>query len=149
MSRVNLGKAAPGVYKLVVELDKATSALASGSGFEPGFLDLLKFRASQVNGCAFCLRLHGRDSLSARESADRLNVLAAWRESGYFTGRERAALALVEAVTTIADGQVPDHVYEIANELLSAAEIAAVEWIAITINVWNRVAIASRYETGK
>ncbi len=90
-------------------------------------------------------RLHTRDALSAGESSDRISVLPAWRETEYFNAKERAGLALVEAITLIAEGQVPDAVYSEAAKTLSAEEIAAMEWLAIMINTWNRVAIASRY----
>ncbi|MNT41853.1 Carboxymuconolactone decarboxylase family protein [compost metagenome] len=102
-------------------------------------------RASQINGCAFCLRMHSRDALASGESADRLAVLPGWRETGYFSAKEQAGLALTEAITRIADGQLPDEVYAAAATQLNPAEIASIEWLAIVINMWNRVAISSRY----
>lgn len=144
--RVNLGKAAPELYQAVAELERLASARAEAAGLAKGFTHLLRLRASQINGCAFCLRMHARDALAAGEAAERLAVLPAWRETGYFDARERAALALVEALTRIADDQLPDTTYAEAAAALSAEEIAAVEWVAIVINVWNRIAIPSRYE---
>lgn len=144
--RVNLGKAAPELYQAVAELERLASARAEAAGLAKGFTHLLRLRASQINGCAFCLRMHARDALAAGEAAERLAVLPAWRETGYFDARERAALALVEALTRIADDQLPDATYAEAAAALSAKEIAAVEWVAIVINVWNRIAIPSRYE---
>jgi alkylhydroperoxidase family enzyme len=88
--------------------------------------------------------MHARDALASGETMDRLSVLPAWRETDYFNEKERAALALVEAVTLIADGQLPDSVYEQAAGVLSNEEIAAVEWLAVVINAWNRIAISSR-----
>ncbi|MNE63621.1 Carboxymuconolactone decarboxylase family protein [compost metagenome] len=105
----------------------------------------MRLRASQINHCAFCIRLHTRDALASDESSDRIAVLPAWRETGYFDLKERAQLALVEAITLVADGQVPDAVYEQAASALSKEEISAVEWLAVVINAWNRIAIASRY----
>jgi len=143
--RINLSKAAPALYQAVANLEKLASEAANAVGIEDGFSHLLRLRASQINGCAFCLRMHARDALKSGETEDRISLLPAWREADYFTGKERAALALVEAVTLIADGQVPDAVYAAAEEALTDEEIAAVEWLAIVINAWNRIAIASRY----
>lgn len=143
--RVNLSKAAPALYQAVVELERLASEALANAGIAVGFSHLLRLRASQINHCAFCVRLHARDALAQGESADRLAVLSAWRESAYFSPKERAALELVEAVTLIAEGQVPDAVYERAAEVLSKEEVAAVEWLAVVINAWNRIAISSRY----
>lgn len=144
MRRVNLTEAAPDLYKAMFALDNAAQKFAVSAGITHGFLHVLKLRASQINGCAYCLRMHTRDALAAGESSDRISVLPAWRESSYFTQSERASLALIEAVTQIAEGHIPDAVYTEAAAVLSADAIAAVEWIGVTINSWNRIAIASR-----
>lgn len=144
-SRVNLGKAAPTLYQTVVALDRLASEYAVSSGIAEGFIHLLRLRASQLNQCAFCARLHTRDALACGEPSDRISVLPAWRETQYFTEKERAALALVEAVTLIAEGQVPESTYSEAAAVLSNEEIAAVEWVGVVINAWNRIAIPSRY----
>lgn len=143
--RINLGKAAPELYQAVLKLEELASAATAKAGIAAGFSHLLRLRASQINECAFCVRMHHRDALAAGESSDRIAVLPAWRETGYFSAEERAALELAEAVTLIADGQLPDEVYDRAAQVLSADVIAAVEWATIVINVWNRIAIASRY----
>lgn len=144
-TRVNLGKAAPELYQAVAGLEKlATKAIAS-AGLADGFAHLLRLRASQLNQCAYCVRMHTRDALASGESSDRISVLPAWRESAYFDARECAALELMEAITLIADGQVRDSTYELAAASLSSEEIAAVEWLAVVINAWNRIAISSRY----
>ena len=143
--RVNLGKAAPELYQAVAALDKLVNERAANAGLAEGFTHLLRLRASQINGCAFCLRLHTRDALKTGESTDRISLLPAWRESEYFNEKERAALALVEAITCVADGHVEESVYAAAAAGLSTDEIAAVEWVAIGINAWNRISIASRY----
>lgn len=145
MSRVNLGKAAPKLYEAVVALDGQAAQFAKAAGLAEGFTHLLRLRASQINQCAYCVRLHSRDALASGEPADRLGVLTAWRETQYFTEKERAALALCEAITTISVGQVPENVYADAAAVLSAEEIAAVEWVTTVINTWNRIAISSRY----
>lgn len=143
--RVNLGKSAPALYQSVIELDRLASEALTTAGIEEGFSHLLRLRASQINQCAFCVRLHARDALASGESTDRVAVLAAWKETEYFTQKERAALELVEAITLISDGQVPDAVYEQSAANLSQEEVFAIEWLAVVINTWNRVAISSRY----
>jgi AhpD family alkylhydroperoxidase len=143
--RVNIGKAVPELYKTVAELDKLSAAAATAAGLATGFTHLLRLRASQLNQCAFCVKLHTSDALASGESIGRVSVLPAWRETAYFNDKERAALELIEAVTFIADGQVPDEVYERATARLSKEEIAAVEWLGVVINAWNRIATSSRY----
>lgn len=144
-NRVNLCKAAPDIYQAVVVLDRLASEYAASAGIAEGFTHLLKLRASQLNQCAFCARLHTRDALASGESSDRISVLPAWRETRYFTEKERAALALSEAITLIAVGQIPESIYGDAAAVLSNEEIAAIEWIGVVINTWNRIAISSRY----
>ena len=145
LDRVNLSKAAPDLYRTVLALDQQVTERAKLAGMSVGFTNLLRLRASQINGCAFCVRLHGRDALVAGEPTDRLLMLDAWRESQYFDDEERAALALLEAVTLVDEGQVPEAVYREARATLSADKIAAIEWLAIVMAAWNRIAISSRY----
>lgn len=143
--RVNLGKTAPALYQAVIELDRLVSEALTGAGIAEGFSHLLRLRASQINQCAFCIRLHARDALASGESGDRMAVLAAWRETEYFSSKECAALELVEAITLISDAQLPDAIYKQAEENLSKEEVSAIEWLAVVINAWNRIAISSRY----
>src|SRR6185369_4736449 len=107
-NRVNLGKIAPQLYQAVADLERMAGEYAASAGIAVGFAHLLRLRASQLNQCAFCVRLHTRDALASGESSDRISVLPAWRETGYFSDKERAALALCEHVTLIAEGQIPD-----------------------------------------
>ena len=144
-NRVNLGKVTPQLYQSVVNLDRLASELAASAGIAEGFTHLLRLRASQLNQCAYCVRLHTRDALASGESSDRISVLPAWRETQYFDDKERAAFTLVEAVTMISDGQVSGSVYAEATAVLSDEEIAAIEWLCVAINAWNRIAIPSRY----
>jgi AhpD family alkylhydroperoxidase len=144
-TRVNIGKSAPALYNAVIGLDKLAAEAAASAGLAEGFTHLLRLRASQINQCAYCVRLHTRDALASGESVDRVSVLAAWRETAYFDGKERAALELVEAMTMISYGQVPNSVYEQAEATLSKDEISTVEWLSVVINAWNRIAISSRY----
>jgi len=143
--RLNLGKSAPDIYKAVGALDRLVAEALAAAGISRGFAHLLRLRASQINHCAYCIKVHTRDALASGEAAERATVLPAWRETDYFSAKERAALELVEAITLISEGQVPDAVYEQAAGVLSANEIVAIEWLAIVINSWNRIAISSRY----
>lgn len=145
MSRINLGQAAPDLYKKVAELDALAMQKVQLAQLDEGFAHLLKLRASQINQCAFCIRLHTQDALKTGETAERIALLNAWRETEYYDESERAALSLIEAITLIAEDQVPDAVYEDALPFLTDDQIAAVEWLAIVINAWNRIAISSRY----
>jgi AhpD family alkylhydroperoxidase len=146
--RINLGKSAPSLYQAVAALDRLSTEAATAAGIAEGFAHLLRLRASQINQCAYCARVHTRDALASGEPNDRISVLPAWRETTYFSAKERAALDLVEAITLIAEGQVPDAVYERAAASLASNEILAIEWLAVVINAWNRIAISSRYPVG-
>ena len=145
MQRINLGKTAPDLYKKVAELDQIATAKVYQSGIAEGFSHLLKLRASQINQCAFCIRMHTQDALKTGESIDRITLLNAWRETEYYDEAECAALSLIEAITLVAEGQVPDAIYEDALPFLTDEQISAIEWLAIVINTWNRIAISSRY----
>ena len=145
MSRINLGQSAPELYKKIAELDALAMQKIAEAELSESFAHLLKLRASQINACAFCIRLHTQDAIQTGESIERISLLNAWRETAYYDEKERAALTLIEAITLVADGQVPDAVYEDALPFLTDAQISAVEWLAIVINAWNRIAISSRY----
>ncbi len=142
--RVILLKSPPEMYTLMNGLEEKIREMSARAGIEDGFAHLLRLRASQINKCAYCVRLHTRDALAAGESTDRISVVPTWHDSEYFTDKERASLAVVESITNITDGQLPDQVYSEAAAVLSAEELAAVEWIAVFINTWNRIAISSR-----
>lgn len=145
MSRINLGQSAPDLYKKVAELDALAMQKFQEAQLSEGFAHLLKLRASQINQCAFCIRLHTQDALKTGETAERIALLSAWRETEYYDQAEGAALSLMEAITLVAEGQVPDEVYEDALPFLTDAQISAVEWLAVVINAWNRIAVSSRY----
>lgn len=145
MSRINLGQSAPDLYKKVAELDALAMQKVQEAQLSEGFAHLLKLRASQINQCAFCIRLHTQDALKTGETAERIALLSAWRETEYYDQAEGAALSLIEAITLVAEGQVPDEVYEDALPFLTDAQISAVEWLAVVINAWNRIAVSSRY----
>lgn len=145
MERVNLGKTAPELYKAVLELENLSMQKVKQAGLDIGFSHLLKLRASQINQCAFCVRMHTQDAIKAGESMERIALISAWRESGYFSEKERAALVLIEEITLIAHQHFPDSAYQDAAKVLSEAEMTAIEWVAIVINTWNRIAISSHY----
>ncbi len=115
---------------------------------DPGLRELLKLRASQINGCAFCIDMHWKDARAAGEPEDRLYLLDAWRESPQYDERERAALALCESITLITDGHVPDAVWERARAAFDERELAQLVFAITAINAWNRLMIAARTEPG-
>ena len=120
----------------------------STSKVEKELLHLIKLRVSQINGCAFCLDMHWKDLQGEGESAQRMYPLDAWRETSYYTDRERAALAWAEAVTNITDGHAPEEVFEEARQYFSEQELAVVTLAVATINSWNRISIAFRVVPG-
>lgn len=143
--RVNIGKQHPASYKALIALSSEVEGAAAAAGLDPLLIELLKIRASQINGCAFCLRMHTRDALKKGENTDRIAVLPGWEETGYFSETERAALRLTEAVTCVSDGHVSDEDYNAAAAVLTEDQISAVSWLAILMSAFNRVAITSRY----
>lgn len=122
---------------------RALSGAVRGSGLEHPLLELVKVRASQVNGCAFCLDMHTKDARKAGETEQRLYALSAWREAPFFTDRERAALALTEAVTLVADGHVAQEVLDDAAGEFTPQELTRLVYAIVEINAWNRLAIAT------
>ena len=140
-SRIDASRVVPDLYRAMIGLDAAVGK----SGLDSKLQDLLKFRVAQMNGCAYCMDMHSRDAVAAGERAERLNVVAGWREAGeWFDERERAALALTEAITRIADAGVPDDVYEAAAEQFSEAELGALVFLGMTINAWTRLGVATK-----
>ena len=142
--RLNYAKAAPGVYEAMDALDQ----YLQNSSVEEPLLHLVKLRASQINGCAYCLDMHTKDLVALGEREQRLYTLDAWQECPWYTQRERAALAWTEAVTLVADGHVPDAVYQEARAQFSEKELSDLTLAVATINAWNRLSIAARLEPG-
>jgi AhpD family alkylhydroperoxidase len=118
------------------------------SGLEHPLLELVKMRASQINGCAYCLDMHSKDARAAGETEQRLYGLDAWREAPYYTDRERAALEWTESLTLIRDGHVPDEIFAAAREHFSEQELVDLAMAVVAINSWNRLSIAVRAEAG-
>lgn len=127
----------------VAQLHHASHELAAEAGLSPLLVELVQIRASQLNGCAHCLRAHVRKAVAAGETAERLGLVAAWREAGYFDPVERAALELTEAITFVADGRVPEELTAQLRTVLTEEQYTAVAWLAVTINTYNRVYITS------
>lgn len=146
LKRVNVIKTAPDIYSHLHKMGTATEEFAKQAGFSELLIELIKIRTSQINGCAFCLDMHVRDSLAKGESIQRIVVLPAWREAILFTEQEKAALTLAEAVTTLSDGHVSDEVYSAAQDILSVDEITAAISLCVVMNSYNRLAISSRTE---
>ncbi|MFJ7177031.1 carboxymuconolactone decarboxylase family protein [Streptomyces massasporeus] len=144
ISRVALKEITPDVSAAMGSLHAAAVSAAQDAKLEPELLELVRIRASQINGCAFCLDLHTRDARGQGETEQRLHTLAARREAPVFSERERAALALTEAVTLVHDGRVPDAVYAEAAAVFDENQIAALIWGATVINAYNRIAISTR-----
>lgn len=142
--RLHYTKVSPGAYHALLGLEKYLHEC----GLEIGLLHLIKLRASQINGCAFCLDMHWKDLRAIGETEQRLYSLDAWKECPYYTDRERAALAWTDAVTRIADTHAPDEVYEEVKKHLTEKELADITVAVATINAWNRLSIAGRTTPG-
>jgi len=118
------------------------------SGLEKPLLHLIKLRASQINGCAFCIDMHSKDARAEGETEQRLYGLSAWRETPYYTERERAALEWTEAVTLITEGHVPDDVFARVRQHFTDKELVNLNFAVVAINAWNRIAVAFRAVPG-
>ncbi|EFC82042.1 carboxymuconolactone decarboxylase family protein [Parafrankia sp. EUN1f] len=139
MQRLDMASVVPEAYKAVMHLEKHVRSAVDGT-----VLELVKLRASILNGCAFCVDMHSRDALAAGESSRRLFSVAAWHESPFFTERERAALALTDAVTRLGPDGVPDDVWNTVTKVWTEQEAANLIVAIATINVWNRFAVTTR-----
>ena len=138
--RIDVTKVSPAVYQAAAALQ----TYVDQSGLDAKLRELIKIRASQINGCAFCLAMHTRDARKIGETDERMHLLAAWREAPVYSARERAALAWVEAITLVTQGYVPDEAFEAVRRQFSEKEIVDLTAAAVVINSWNRLAIALR-----
>ncbi len=143
-ARLDYAKAAPGGVKALYGLE----AYLAGCGLEPSLRELVKLRASQINGCAYCIDMHTKDARARGETEQRLYLLDAWREAPFYSDRERAALAWTEAVTLITDGHAPDEVFEQARKHFTDQELADLTLAIAAINAWNRLSIGFRAVPG-
>jgi AhpD family alkylhydroperoxidase len=143
-SRLEMKKASPGAYRAMLGLEH----FVRESTLDPRLLELVKVRASQINGCAYCLDMHWKDARAAGETEQRLYSLDAWRESPFYTDRERAALEWTEAVTLVSRTHVPDEVYRDVRQHFSEEELVNLTMAVVAINGWNRLLIAFRAVPG-
>jgi AhpD family alkylhydroperoxidase len=141
-ARMRVKKAAPGPYRAMLALDDAVE-------LDGSLRDLVSLRASILNGCAYCVDMHTKDARKRGESEQRLYAVAAWHEAPFFDERERAAFALTDAVTRVADGHVPRETWDEAAAHFTDEELGQLLWAIVAINAWNRVAISTRMEPGK
>ena len=139
-TRMRIAEEAPAPYRALVALGRAVD-------LDPALRELVNLRASIVNGCAYCIDTHTKEARQAGESEQRLYALAAWRDAPLFSDRERAALALTDAITLISDEHVPRAVWDEAAALFSEDELAQLLWAITAMNAWNRIAIATRMES--
>jgi AhpD family alkylhydroperoxidase len=137
--RVDLSDATPDAYQAMRALDREARRV----GLDPRLVELIKLRASYVNGCTYCIQLHASRARAAGEREERLYALAAWRESPYFDEREQAALALCDALTRLGPESSVTTPYEEARNVFEDSELAAIVWTTVAINAWNRIAIAT------
>jgi AhpD family alkylhydroperoxidase len=143
-ARLNARTVAPEAYKAMSALE----SYVDGCGLERPLLELIKLRASQINGCAYCIDMHTKDARAAGETEQRLYELNAWRETPFYSDRERAALAWTEAVTLVSESHVPDDLYEEARRHFTEEELVNLTLAVVAINGWNRLAISFRAVPG-
>ena len=143
-ARIDVMHVSPGIIQSMLGLERQIRQ----AGFDSKLLDLVRMRASQINGCAYCLDMHSKDARAAGETEQRLYGLDAWRETPYYSTRERAALEWTEALTLVAETHVPDDVYERVREQFSEAELVHLSLAIVAINGWNRLNIAARTVPG-
>jgi AhpD family alkylhydroperoxidase len=144
-ARLDAPKVGPAAYRALAQLQR----YVDGTSLDHGLMELVKMRSSQINGCAYCIDMHGKDAIAMGEDPIRLLSLDAWRETPFFSERERAALAWTEAVTLVNQGHVPDAVFEEARAHFSETELVDLNMAVIAINAWNRVAIPFRSVPGE
>ena len=145
--RLDFDAHAAGFARALAQLDKAATKELDRVDFDPRLRELVRVRASQLNGCAYCIDMHTKDARAIGETEQRLYGLAAWAETPYFTARERAALAFTEAVTLLADTHVPDEAYRQVAAQFSPQEVAALVSLIVTINAWNAIGVSTRVWT--
>ena len=143
-TRLDVDAAVPAFSRAMSRLDGSATQELDRVGFPPGLRELVRLRASQINGCAYCVDTHSMDAASAGEPTQRLHAVAVWHESPFFTERERAALRFTEVVTRVAETHVPQEEYDAVAAHFSPDEVGALLALVVTINAWNAIAVASR-----
>jgi AhpD family alkylhydroperoxidase len=143
-TRIDIETSAPAFLKAMGQLDRAATRELDGAGIDAKLRELIRIRASQLNGCAYCIDMHTKDARAVGEAEQRIYALPAWRETPYFTERERAALAFTETVTLVAQTRVPYAAYQEVAAQFTQAEVAALISLIVAINAWNAIAVSSR-----
>jgi AhpD family alkylhydroperoxidase len=142
--RLDIDTLAAGFARAMGHLDRAATKELDQAEIDPRLRELIRIRASQLNGCAYCIDMHSKDARAIGETEQRLYGLAGWAETPYFTARERAALAFTETVTRLADTHVPDEAYRAVAAEFSPQEVAALVSLIVTINAWNAIGVSTR-----
>jgi AhpD family alkylhydroperoxidase len=142
--RLDFDSFAPGFSRAMSHLDQAATSELDKAQIDPRLRELIRIRASQLNGCAYCIDMHTKDARAIGETEQRIYGLTAWAETPYFTARERAALAFTETVTLLADTHVPDEAYQAVAAEFSPQEVAALVSLIVTINAWNAIGVSTR-----
>jgi AhpD family alkylhydroperoxidase len=142
--RLDFDSTVPGFNKAMATLDRAATRELDDAGIEPRLRELVRIRASQLNGCAYCIDMHAKDARAIGETEQRIYALPAWRETLFFTAQERAALAFTESVTLLASTHVPDADYAAVAAEFSPAQVGALVALIVAINAWNRIGVATR-----
>ena len=142
--RLDFDAHAPAFAKALAHLDNAATKQLDQVNFDHRLRELVRIRASQLNGCAYCIDMHTKDARAVGETEQRIYALPAWRETPFFTGRERAALAFTEAVTLMAGDHVPDAAYDAVAGEFSPDEVAALVGLIVVINAWNAIGVSTR-----
>ena len=142
--RIDFDTLAAGFSRAMAHLDKAATKELDNAGIDPKLRELIRIRASQLNGCAYCVDMHTKDARAIGETEQRIYALPVWRETPFFTGRERAALAFTETVTRMADTHVPDEAYAAVAKEYTEQEVAALVSLIVMINAWNAVGVTTR-----
>ena len=143
-ARLDFDALAAGFYRAMIHLDQAATKELDRVEFDVRLRELVRIRASQLNGCAYCIDMHTKDARAVGETEQRIYALSAWRETPFFTSRERAALALTESVTLAAQTHVPDQDFALAAAAFSQDELAALVSLIVTINAWNAIGVSTR-----
>jgi AhpD family alkylhydroperoxidase len=143
-ARMDFDALAGGFSRAMAHLDRAATKELDSAGIDPRLRELIRIRASQLNGCAYCIDMHTKDARAIGETEQRIYGLSAWAETPYFTERERAALAFTETVTRLADTHVPDQAYQEVAAHFSPQEVAALVSLIVTINAWNAIGVSTR-----
>jgi AhpD family alkylhydroperoxidase len=142
--RLDIDTLAAGFSRAMAHLDRAMTKELDQAQIDPRLRELIRIRASQLNGCAYCIDMHTKDARAIGETEQRIYALAAWAETPFFTARERAALAFTEVVTRVADTHVPDEAYQVVAAQFSPQEVAALVSLIVTINAWNAIGASTR-----